>query len=97
MLEVCCPKAAYFGMDAIPQDIASVMIQVPLSAATVKMSSLGEGALNKITPELQGKMLAYRLANYSRIRLSDLRGANFTDQTRGIAMNLAACILDEIV
>lgn len=76
VLEVCCPKAAYFGMDAIPQDIASVMIQAPLSAATAKMSPLGDGTLDKITHELQGKMLAYRLANCSRIRLSDLRGVN---------------------
>ena len=95
VLEVCCPKAAYFGMDAIPQDIASVMIQVPLSATTPKMSPLGEGALNTITLELQGKMLAYRLTNYSRIRLSDLRGVNFTDQTRELAINLAACIVDD--
>lgn len=95
VLEICCPKAIYFGMDAIPQDIASVMIQVPLSAATAKMNPLGDGVLNKITLELQGKMLAYRLANYSRIRLSDLRGVNFTDQTRELAINLAACIVDD--
>jgi hypothetical protein len=95
VLEICCPKAAYFGMDAIPQDIASVMIQVPLSAATAKMSPLADGALNKITLELQGKMLAYRLANYSRICISDFRGVNFTDQTRELAINLAACIVDD--
>jgi hypothetical protein len=56
---------------------------------------LEDGRLNDITAELQGKMLAYRLANYSRIRISHLHGMNFTHQTREIAMNLAACIVDD--
>lgn len=95
VLEVCCPKAVYFGMGEIPQDIAPIMIQVPLSSATAPKNGLEQGALSKITAELQGKMLAYRLANYSRIRISHLHGMNFTPQTREIAMNLAACIVDD--
>lgn len=95
VLEVCCPKAVYFGMDEIPQDIASIMIQVPLSSAAAPKSVLEDGTLNKIAAELQGKMLAYRLANYSRVRISHLHGMNFTHQTREIAMNLAACIVDD--
>jgi hypothetical protein len=95
VLEVCCPKAVYFGMDEIPQDIASVMIQVPLSSATAQTSVLEDGALNDITAELQGKMLAYRLVSYSRIRIPHLNGMNFTHQTREFAINLAACIVDD--
>jgi len=95
VLEVCCPKAVYFGMDEIPQDIASVMIQIPLSSATAQPSVLEDGTLNDITAELQGKMLAYRLANYSRIRISHLHGMNFTHQTHEFAINLAACIVDD--
>ena len=95
VLEVCCPKAVYFGMDEIPQDLASVMIHVPLSSATAQTSVLEDGTLHDITAELQGKMLAYRFTNYSRVRISDLHGMNFTHQTGEIAMNLAACILDD--
>jgi hypothetical protein len=95
VLEVCCPKAVYFGMNEIPQDTASVMIQVPLSAATAKVSALGDQALNDVATEVQGRMLAYRLANHSRIRISHPRGMNFTHQTREIAINLAACIVDD--
>src|ERR1017187_1827818 len=40
-------------------------------------------------------MLAYRLTNYSRIRISHVHGMNFTHQTREIATNLAACIVDD--
>jgi hypothetical protein len=96
VLEVCCPKAVYFGMDEIPQDIASITMQIPLSSATAPKNVLEDGALNKITAELQGKMLAYRLANYSRIRVALIPGMNFTHQTREIAMNLAACIVDDV-
>ena len=95
VLEVCCPKAVYFGMDEIPQELASVMIQVPLSSATAQPNVLEDGAVNEITAELQGKMLAYRLTNFSKIRISNLRDMNFTDPTREIAMNLAACIVDD--
>jgi len=94
-MEVCCPKAVYFGMDRIPEDIASVMIQVSLSGTTAKVSALGDEALNQVAAELQGKMLAYRLANYSRIRVSDCHDTNFTPQTREIVMNLAACVADD--
>jgi len=95
LMEVCCPKAVYFGMDRIPEDIASVMIQVSLSGTTAKVSALGDEALNQVAAELQGKMLAYRLANYSRIRVSDCHDTNFTPQTREIVMNLAACVADD--
>jgi hypothetical protein len=40
-------------------------------------------------------MLAYRLTNYSRIRISHVHGMNFTHQTCEIATNLAACIVDD--
>jgi hypothetical protein len=93
--EVCCPKAIYFGMDPLPKDIASIMIQIALPASGAPMSALEDGVLNKISTELQGKMLAYRVANYSRIRISHLRGINYSQQTREIAMNLAACIVDD--
>lgn len=95
ILEVCCPKAVYFGMDEIPQDIACVMVQIPLSAATPKISTLGDAALKDVAAELQGKMLAYRLASYSKIRISHLHGVRFAFQTREIAVNLAACIVDD--
>jgi hypothetical protein len=95
VLEICCPKAIYFGMDEIPQGIGSVMIQVALSSSTTRTTVLKEEALNDITAELQGKMLAYRLARYSQIQATHLRGANFTHQTREIAMNLAACIVGD--
>ena len=95
VLEVCCPKAVYFGMDEIPQDITSIMIHIPLISTTARKSVLEDGALNKITAELQAKMLAYRLTNYSKIRISHLPGMNFTHQMREIAMNLAACIVDD--
>jgi hypothetical protein len=71
------------------------MIHVPLSSATGQKSVLEDGRLNDITAELQGKMLAYRLANYFRVRISDLHRMNFTHQTGEIAMNLAACIVDD--
>ena len=95
VLEVCCPKAVYFGMGEIPQDITSIMIHIPLISTTARKSVLEDGALNKITAELQAKMLAYRLTNYSKIRISHLPGMNFTHQMREIAMNLAACIVDD--
>jgi hypothetical protein len=95
VLEVCCPKAIYFGMDELPQGIASVMIQVALSSSTTRTTVLKEEVLNDVTAELQGKMLAYRLASYSKVQATHLRGMNFTHQTREIAMNLAACIVDD--
>ncbi len=95
VLEVCCPKVIYFGMDEIPQGIASVMIQVALSSSTTQTTVLEEGALNDVTAELQAKMLAYRLASYSKVQATHLRSMNFTHQTREIAMNLAACIVDD--
>jgi hypothetical protein len=95
VLEVCCPKAIYFGMDEIPQSIASVMIQVALLSSTSETPVLEEVALNDVSAELQGKMLEYRLASYSKVKAAHLRGMNLTHQTREIAMNLAACIVDD--
>ncbi len=95
VLEICCPKAIYFGMDEISQGIASVMIQVALSSSTSRTTVLNEKVLNDVTAELQGKMLAYRLASYSKVQTAHFRGMNFTHQTREIAMNLAACIVDD--
>jgi hypothetical protein len=95
VLEVCCPKAIFLGMDAIPQEIASVMIQISLSEASTKMSALGTGAANDVAADLQGELLAYRLANCSKVHVSYLHGTSFTHQTREIAMNLSACIVDD--
>jgi hypothetical protein len=39
--------------------------------------------------------LGYRLANFSKIRVSSIRDPGFTYQTREFAMNLAACIVDD--
>ena len=94
-MEVCCPKAVYFGMGKIPEDIASVMIQVPLSGSATKVRDLEDEGFNQLAAEIQGKMLSYRLANYSRIRISDCHGTNFTHQIREITTNLAACIVDD--
>lgn len=55
-----------------------------------KISALGDAALSDVAAEVHGKMLAYRLSNYSRIRVSHPQSMNLTHQTREIAMNLAA-------
>jgi len=93
ILDLCCPKAVYVGMDPIPEDVAAVTIQVSLSGQAPR-SALENGALNKIAAEFQGKMLGYRLTNFSRIRVSPIRHSGLTYQTREFAMNLAACIVD---
>jgi hypothetical protein len=94
IVELCCPKAIYFGMDPIPQDVASTMMQVSLSVSMPRRVLENE-ALTKIAAEFQGKMLGYRLANFSRIRVSSVHAPAFTHQTRELAMNLAACIVDD--
>jgi hypothetical protein len=71
------------------------MIQISLSETSPKLSAFDDGTVNEVGAKLQGEMLAYRLANYSKIRLSNLQGTNFTHQTREIAINLAACIVDD--
>src|ERR1039458_2339706 len=55
VLEVCCPKAVYFGMGEIPQDITSIMIHIPLISTTARKSVLEDGALNKITCSATGR------------------------------------------
>jgi hypothetical protein len=94
IVELCCPKAVYFGMDPIPQDVASTVLQVSLSVSMPKRLLENE-ALTKIAAEFQGKMLGYRLANFARIRVSSVHAPAFTHQTRELAMNLAACIVDD--
>ena len=71
------------------------MLQITLPPTAVDGQALDDEQLNHIAAELQGKMLAYRLANFAKIRLSQLGGANFTDQTRELAMNLAACVVGD--
>ena|ERR1022692_4549452 len=71
------------------------MLQITLSPTAVQAQALDDEQLNDIAAELQGKMLAYRLANFSKIRVSQLRGANFTHQTRELAVNLAACVMGD--
>lgn len=95
MLGVCCPKVAYFGMEEVPEAVASAMLQIALPPTAVPGRVLDDEQLNKIGAELQNKMLAYRLANFAKIRLSQLKEANFTDQTRELAMNLAACVVGD--
>ena len=95
VVEICCPKAIYFGMDPIPPGIASVMIQVAMASSATQKATLDERILNEITAEIQGKMLGYRLADYLKVRPSDFSAMNFTPQTREIAMNLASCIVGD--
>jgi hypothetical protein len=95
VLGVCCPKVVYFGMEEVPEAVASAMLQVALPPTAVHGRVLDDEQLNKIGAELQNKMLAYRLANFAKIRLSQLKEANFTDQTRELGMNLAACVVGD--
>jgi hypothetical protein len=71
------------------------MLRITLPPARVLPQSLDDDQFNDIAAELQNKMLAYRLANFAKIRLSQLKKANFTDQTRELAMNLAACVVGD--
>jgi hypothetical protein len=90
ILGVCCPKAVYFGMEEVPEAVASAMIQVALPPTAVHGQALDDEQLNQIAAELQGKMFAYRLANFAIIRVSQLEGANLTNQIHELAVNLAA-------
>ena len=92
---VCCPKVIYFGMDEVPEAVASAMLQITLPPTAGPGRPLDDEQLNKIGAELQNKMLAYRLANFAKIRPSQFKGANFTDQTREFAVNLAACVVGD--
>ena len=95
ILDVCCPKVVYFGVGEVPETIASDMLQISLPPTAVHARALDDEQLNDIATELQDKMLAYRLANFAKIRVSQLRGANFTEQTRELAVNLAACVIGD--
>jgi hypothetical protein len=92
---MCCPKIIYFGSGEVPGDVASTMIQIALPAASLLPPSLNEEQLNEIEVELQGKMLAYRVTNYRKIRVPQLQTDKFIHETRELAMNLAACIADD--
>ena len=95
ILGVCCPKAVYFGMGEVPEAVASGMLQLTLPAAGGVTPTLDDEKWNIIAAEIQNKMLGYRLANFAKIRASQLRGAEFTDETRELAVNLAACVVDD--
>jgi hypothetical protein len=95
ILDVCCPKVVYFGMGEVPEAIASGMLRIALPPTAVRSQVFDDGELNAIATELQGKMLAYRLANFANIQVSELPGTNFTDQTRELAVNLAACVIGD--
>jgi hypothetical protein len=84
----------YFGVGEVPEAIASGMLEITLPP-TAAGQALDDEQLSDIATELQNKMLAYRLANFAKIRVSRLRGANFTDQTRELAVNLAACVMGD--
>jgi hypothetical protein len=56
---------------------------------------LDDDQWNTISAELQNKLLAYRLANFAKIRVSQLPEANLTSQTCELAMNLAACVIGD--
>jgi hypothetical protein len=95
VLDVCCPKVIYFGMEEVPAALGSAMLRITLPLTAVCGQTLDDERLNHIAAELQGKMLAYRLANFAKIRVSQLEGTNFTNQTRELAANLAACVMGD--
>ena len=95
VLGVCCSKVVYFGMEELPETLVSAMLQVTLPLTAVHGQASDDEQLNHIATELQGKMLAYRLANFAKIRVSQLDGTNFTSQTHELAANLAACVTDD--
>ena len=95
ILGVCCPKVVYFGVEEVPQAVASDMLQIALPPTAVHGQALDDEQLNDIAAELQAKMLVHRLANFAKIQVSQLEGTNFTSQTHELAMNLAACVMDD--
>ena len=70
MVDVCCPKGVYFGMGEVPEAIASGMLRITLPPTAVQAQALADKQLNDIAAELQAKMLAYRLANFAKIQVS---------------------------
>jgi hypothetical protein len=95
ILDICCPKVVYFGVGEVPEAVASGMLRITLPPTAVRPQALDDEQLNDIAAELQNKMLAYRISNFAKIRISQLPGANFTDQTRELAVNLAACVMGD--
>jgi hypothetical protein len=95
VLSVCCPKVVYFGMEEVPEAVASATLQITLPPTAAFEQALEDAQLNEIAVEIQGKMLAYRLANFAKIRVSQLEGTNFTNQTHELAANLAACVMGD--
>jgi hypothetical protein len=96
ILGVCCPKAVYFGLDEVPEAVACGLLQITLPPTRILTQVLEDEKLNEIAAELQNKLLAYRLANFAKIRVSQLLPeAKFTDQTRELAANLAACVIGD--
>ena len=87
---VCCPKAVYFGLSEVPEAVACGMLQITLPPVGVLPQVLEDEKANEIAAELQNKLLAYRLANFAKIRISQLQGTSFTAQTYELAANLAA-------
>jgi hypothetical protein len=94
-LDVCCPKVIYSGREEVREAVASAMLQIALQPTGVPPQAWEHERLNEIAVELQGKMLAYRLANFAKVKVSQLKGANFTEQLSELAMNLAACIKED--
>jgi hypothetical protein len=95
LLGVCCPKAVFFGVGEVPQAVACSMLHIALPPAAVLTPAMDDEQWNTISTELQNKLLAYRLANFTKIRVSQLPEVNLTDQTRELAVNLAACVVDD--
>jgi hypothetical protein len=94
-IEVCCPKAIYFGDDRIPPCMLSATIQVALSPSPTRTTIIDAETLSELTASLQGKMLAYRLNSRSSIQISPLAGVLPASPSAEIAMNLAACIVND--
>jgi len=95
LLGVCCPKAVYFGLSEVPEAVACGMLQITLPPVGVLPQVLEDEKANEIAAELQNKLLAYRLANFAKIRISQLQGTSFTAQTYELAANLAACVVGD--
>jgi hypothetical protein len=95
VLGVCCPKVIYFGMEEVPEAVASAMLQITLPLTAAFGQALEDAELNEIAAEIQDKMLAYRLANFAKIRVSLLERTTFTNETYELAVNLAACVTDD--
>ena len=94
ILEVCCPKVFHFGTAGVPQGISSGVIQVTLPPG-LEFQELGDDVLHAVAIEFQGKLLGYRISKQMKFCVSRLRGTNFTREAQELAMNLAACIVDD--